>query len=1612
MRKIVAECFGRIRKCEEYMENSAESYVSGSYTANLLGSIRSHLAGLQGYDIMALELIQNADDAKAESVAFDITDQGLFVTNSGKFAYCGDLPRRPCPFIENKGFSCDYHRIIDFASGGKLLQGGDNIGRFGIGFVSTYQVTDHPEIRSSGIKLTLLPEKESWRVEPFQQDQGTTFFLPWADNPNNEARRVLGVSHIGQEHIERMVEDFQKVLRHSLLFLRHIKKAEVKRNGKLLLACELDRGNESDLIVTFHPREEVEQWHILRTDVTEQAAVLSERYPHLASLKRSTTISIGLRIDPEPLSEGLIYAFLPTEQSTGVPVHINADFFPEPDRKSVIFKGLQYQQHWNEMLVGAAAEELAREPETLLKVLGKERFWELIGKAYEVHSKITDYPVCFRRFWERLKATCTLASIAPAQDGSLQLPGALLLPKSTLSDAQAKAILEIGGRLVAEELRPYHTAINQLGAQILTLERMVGLLEPAMARIRAGESTVRKTEVEGVYRPLWDVVNELLPEASVSTTSTQNAIKRLVQVPFLVTEDLYVVTPAQSYLAPPPLDAARVALLLPRQAIAAKETFSTPRLARLIAKLDLAAVASHLRAECEGQAAENVIAVGRQELQDLYALFAELDRQGNTDKSVYAELRGLPIWLSGRGLIKASEALLPGDFTDPTGQADLLEVSVLTEAALGFVSSKLGVPTQTIEAFVKNVVPRFFTKDGPADITKYPRLISELAAHPVLLNNEETRRLLASLPIVPTQDGGWSSPSYVYRRSDDLVKVLGDATHLWLDTRRVPSVRSVQSFIDSLGLRRTPIAQHLVERMLSIAANSSPTEDARRSSGEAFYYLCDRYEEWKERSDFQSAIDQLRYEECFPAEGDKEEWHSPEELYAPYRAEAFRSQAKILDFRNTARLKTELLEELDVRINPETSLVIEHLRHCQELGAQPHVSVYQVLNERAQKSDPLISDLAGTRCIYVESKKAFVRTNQLYWMPQQLGRFAFTIPGNMEGFKPLFTALGVKNSPDGQDLVEILLDIITEHFEQATAVTGSDKAVYELCLVGIAAADDRGELDEEQVQRLQNSPSVLNLLGQPTHPDEALLRDSEWHSTFFEGELNNALCKPAPETWPLLEKIGVKRLSECTEVALEYVDGDEQPEPQIATTLLERVDIVVRLLQDQPAAIRQRIRRALGQLQAVSYDVVRIQASVQVGDDWVSASPTEAHAFYDAEGHKLILARPLGSRSWAQVLNAILHQLMPEQSGSEIARLTLSIRPLMAMSIEDAHLELTDAGVPYLEQGGESEIDSQLASSTLDDIGGATEAEEPNPGEPDRQPATERDPRRDPARRAGRNISDAGASPSKGGAPRTDEQRDASTPDNSDTGNSPSGSPFGGINGKSPGDKARGRTPRPKHKEQWDRRLLSYVRKRQEGANDDESQDSPSEHNLAVEVVARAAVCAYEKARGRLAEQMAQTHPGYDIISRNPVTGEERFIEVKGVNGEWNQTGVGLSRLQFSNAQDYGERYWLYVVEFVSDPDHTRIHPIQSPATQVTSFMFDGNWRDAVTEEGADPVLAFVPGARVKHETYGMGEIKSIQARGSSRVLTINFDGSGVRMVTLNLQAMTVVEEEDGCTDT
>ena len=1575
------------------MHQTAQPGKRGSYTANLLGNIRSHLAGLQGYDVMALELIQNADDAKAEEVVFDITSDALVVRNSGEFTYCGDLSS-PCAFEAESGYSCDYHRITDVGSGGKLLER-ENIGRFGIGFLSAYQVTDRPEIRSSGVKLTLVPEAGEWFIEELlDESAGTTFALPWARDPDTAARRGMGLSHVTTAHIDQLVDDFRRVLQQSLLFLRHVRVAEVRREGTLLQGCDLDHGDESDLIVTFRPGGNVQQWHILRTNAAEAAKHLYVTHPQLQSLNRKTEVNIGLRTDPHPLTEGLLYAFLPTEQTSGLPLHINADFFPESDRKAVIFKGHQHEQAWNEMLMKAAAEEIARNPEGLLDTLGHIPLWQIIDKAYELASRPSGHPVCYTHLWERLKATATWAHIVQSQDGTIRRPDEVFLPPNPLTTDQANALHEIGGRLASEELRPFRIAMDQLGATILTLDRLVDLLNSAVAS-QAGQATrVDESRLTAFYKPLWSLVSELLPDSVSPNSVPDRAVRRLRSLPFVVTEKLCAVAIDESHAAPPSLTIHRVAALLPRLALASRHFLDFPRLGRFVRRLDLETVVSHIGSRLASERVEDVIAVESEALRGLYGLFADLDDDGDVDPGVYETLAGLPIWRSARGLVKATEALLPGDFTDPTGQANLLDTSVLFGRARDFVSTKLGVRTQTIDSYVETVLPNFFDEDGPVDSTKYRSLITELATHSVLIDEDGPRRILGSLPIVPAQDGGWSRPAETYRRSHALVKALGDATHLWLDDNRLPNAPSVRAFVDGIGILQSATPGHLADRILEIADKFQPTDDAKQASSEAFYVLCDQYDEWKEDPSFRKAVGALRSSPCLPAQGDAESWHVPSSVYAPYRADAFRSQAPILEFRNPARLQTGLLEALGITINPSTELVIEHLKHCMGTNSGPHVSTYQFLNERAQVSDPLVSTLAGTPCIYVESQGKFVRTNQVYWASQPLGRYAFTIPESIKSFTPLFMAIGVKDAPECADYIDILLDVAGAHFERCAPVADVDRTIYDTCLAHVAAAHERDECSPDELRRLREAPTILNLGGMATHPDEILLHDSEWLAGFFDQELDRALCRLPAEICPLAMKLGVRRLSESASVSLEFVDGEMQDETARAEKLRERTDIFARLLHDEPVAVRDRVCDALSEINAVSYDVVRIEASVPLLNDPVFAPPKLVDAFYDIEKGRLTIRRPINDRSWAPILNAIFHQLMRGATGIEISKLALGVRPLMGMTVEDAHLELTDAGVPGLDEGPPAVDPADLASQELGEPG---TQEKPTDNEMADVSVPTVDHTDSPADGAGDYPGD-----------RADDGHQGDPGDSgSDLGK---GRPDQG-NGRPDWDRRRPkRKARPKYKQKWDRRLLSYVGRIQaESSEGDQETTGPWEHNQAVESVARAAVCAYEKERGRIAEQMAQTHPGYDIISHDPLTGEDRRIEVKGITGEWNQTGVGLSRTQFSNAQNSGDGYWLYVVEFALDPESLRVHAIRNPAMQVTSFMFDGNWREAATDEHADPTMWFAPGVRVQHKSLGTGEIVDVVARGSTKQLTIRFDDKDwdTPHVPLNLHQMRILEDPD-----
>jgi hypothetical protein len=60
--------------------------------------------------------------------------------------------------------------------------------------------------------------------------------------------------------------------------------------------------------------------------------------------------------------------------------------------------------------------------------------------------------------------------------------------------------------------------------------------------------------------------------------------------------------------------------------------------------------------------------------------------------------------------------------------------------------------------------------------------------------------------------------------------------------------------------------------------------------------------------------------------------------------------------------------------------------------------------------------------------------------------------------------------------------------------------------------------------------------------------------------------------------------------------------------------------------------------------------------------------------------------------------------------------------------------------------------------------------------------------------------------------------------------------------------------------------------------------------------------------------------------------------GTWKDRPVGMTSTQFRMAQQYGDRYWLYVVEKAASATDARIVRIQNPAGRDSTFTFDQGW--------------------------------------------------------------------------
>jgi sacsin len=154
-------------------------------------------------------------------------------------------------------------------------------------------------------------------------------------------------------------------------------------------------------------------------------------------------------------------------------------------------------------------------------------------------------------------------------------------------------------------------------------------------------------------------------------------------------------------------------------------------------------------------------------------------------------------------------------------------------------------------------------------------------------------------------------------------------------------------------------------------------------------------------------------------------------------------------------------------------------------------------------------------------------------------------------------------------------------------------------------------------------------------------------------------------------------------------------------------------------------------------------------------------------------------------------------------------------------------------------------------------------------------------------------------------------------------------------------------------------------------------------------VMEYEKKRKRTARRMPVNHEGYDIESK----GRDgiRYIEVKSIDGPWGDRGVGVTRAQYEAAMRLGKEWWLYVVEYVTDPSRKKVHPIANPFHLVTEFRFDSGWMGAqVDDSGVSPVPSKPKiGASYERASGEVVKVEGTTQRGEFwRVSFVDADGT------------------------
>lgn len=289
-----------------------ESLISEAKSSPML---LSDLAGLEAYVSESynsrsfIELLQNADDAKAKKFYVKRSGDYLFVANNGR------------PFNIK-----DLESLCRSASSNKVR--GATIGYRGIGFKSVVSFAKEVHLISGDYAITFSKEL-SKQIVP-QANKVPLIRIPHELDKSIRIELAGEIKEIQDEGFNTIFifsgvlanqidEEYTSFANTTLLFLNSIQVIKIHLSKKVTANIAVIEENEKGRILRVSTTDAISNWFVCSNSTCSIAFSMNKD-----------------KVDRLPKSEAIIHAFLPTEDSCGLGVVVNGDFSTDPSRRHLI----------------------------------------------------------------------------------------------------------------------------------------------------------------------------------------------------------------------------------------------------------------------------------------------------------------------------------------------------------------------------------------------------------------------------------------------------------------------------------------------------------------------------------------------------------------------------------------------------------------------------------------------------------------------------------------------------------------------------------------------------------------------------------------------------------------------------------------------------------------------------------------------------------------------------------------------------------------------------------------------------------------------------------------------------------------------------------------------------------------------------------------------------------------------------------------------------------------------------------------------------------------------------------------------------------------------------